>query len=86
MVLLVSPGVSSTDDVDVLLTVVLLAVVSTLLRPLLVAVAALMRPIAALVLGLVAQAVVMYVAISLAPGVAVSSFWWALFAAWLAAT
>ena len=27
-----------------------------------------------------------YVAISIAPGVSVSSFWWALFAAWLTAT
>ena len=71
---------------DVLLTVVLLAVVSALLRPLLVAIAGLMRPLGALVIGLFAQAVLMYVAISLAPGISVSSFWWALFAAWLAAT
>jgi type I phosphodiesterase/nucleotide pyrophosphatase len=63
-----------------------LAVVSAVLRPVLVAVAALMRPVGALVLGLFAQALIFYVAISVAPGVSVSSFWWALLAAWLAAT
>lgn len=85
-VLLVSPGISTTSDLSILLTIVLLAVVSAVLRPILVCVAALMHPAAALVLGLFAQAVIMYVAISLAPGMSVSSFWWALFAAWLAAT
>ena len=44
-----------------------------------------MRPIAALLLGLFAQAVVVYIAIAIAPGVSVSSFWWALFAAWFGA-
>jgi uncharacterized membrane protein YvlD (DUF360 family) len=85
-VLLVSPGITTTNDLSILLTIVLLAVVSAVLRPILVAVAALMHPAAALVLGLFAQAVILYVAISLAPGMSVSSFWWALFAAWLAAT
>ncbi len=84
-VLAISPGITVNTDLSVLVAVVLLAVVSTLIRPVLVAVAALMRPLAALVLGLFAQAVVVYVAIALAPGVSVSSFWWALFAAWLAA-
>ncbi len=86
VVLLISPGISSTNDRAVALTVVVLAVVSTLLRPVLVAIAALVRPVVALLLGLLAQAVVTYLAISIAPGVSVSSFWWALFAAWLAAT
>lgn len=85
VVLLISPGITVNSDLSVLVTVVLLAVVATLIRPGLVAVAALMPPIAALVLGLFAQAVVVYVAILIAPGVAVSSFWWALLAAWLAA-
>jgi uncharacterized membrane protein YvlD (DUF360 family) len=85
VVLLVSPGITVTSDLSVVLAIIVLAVVSTLLRPVLVAVAALVRPVAALVLGLFAQAVVMYIAIALAPGVSVSSFWWVLFAAWFAA-
>ena len=86
VVLLISPGITSTNDLSVALTVLVLAAVSTLLRPLLVAIAALVPPVVALLLGLFAQAVVAYVAISIAPGVSVSSFWWALFAAWLTAT
>jgi uncharacterized membrane protein YvlD (DUF360 family) len=86
VVLLVSPGISTSSDLSVLLTVVLLAVVSAILRPVLVAVAVLMHPAAALVFGLFAQAVVMYVTITIAPGVSASSFWWVLLASWLAAT
>jgi uncharacterized membrane protein YvlD (DUF360 family) len=84
-VLYVSPGITVSSDRSLLLAVVVLGVVSTVLRPVLVAVAVLIRPIAALVLGLFAQAVVMYLAILLAPGVSVDNFWWALFAAWIAA-
>jgi uncharacterized membrane protein YvlD (DUF360 family) len=85
VVLLVSPGISVNTDLSLLIAVILLAVVATLIRPVLVAVAAMMRPILALLIGLIAQAVIMYVAISIAPGVSASSFWWVLFAAWLAA-
>ena len=48
-VLAISPGITVNTDLSVLVAVVLLAVVSTLIRPVLVAVAALMRPLAALV-------------------------------------
>jgi uncharacterized membrane protein YvlD (DUF360 family) len=85
VVLLISPGISVNTDLSLLVAVVALAIVSTLIRPILVGVAVLVRPIAALVIGLFAQAVVIYLTIALAPGVSVSSFWWALFAAWLAA-
>src|SRR3954453_22713099 len=85
VVLLTSPGITVSNDASVLAAVVFTAVVATLLRPVLVAVAALMRPIAALLVGLFPQAVVVYVAIALAPGVSVSSFWWALFAGWYGA-
>jgi uncharacterized membrane protein YvlD (DUF360 family) len=85
VVLLVSPGISVSTDLSLLIAIVVLAIVATLIRPVLVAVAALTRPILALLIGLLAQAVIMYVAISIAPGVSTSSFWWVLFAAWLAA-
>jgi uncharacterized membrane protein YvlD (DUF360 family) len=86
VVLLIAPGITATNNVSVLVAVIVLGVVATLLRPLLVAVAALTHPVGALVIGLLAQAVVMYAAISLAPGISVSNFWWAMFATWLAAT
>jgi uncharacterized membrane protein YvlD (DUF360 family) len=85
LVLSVSPGITVTSDLSLVAAAVVMAVVSAVLRPALVAFAALVRPIAALLLGLVAQAVVVYVAISVAPGISVSSFWWALFAAWFGA-
>src|SRR4051794_18449550 len=85
VVLLISPGITTSGDVSVLVTIVVLAVVATLVRPLLVVIAALVPPGIALLLGLLAHAVVVYIAISIAPGVSVSSFWWALFAAWLTA-
>lgn len=86
VVLLISPGITSTNDAAVVLTVVVLAAVTMLLRPLLVALATLMHPLGALLVGLLAEAVIMYVAISIAPDISVSSFWWAIFASWLAAT
>ncbi len=85
VVLLISPGIDVSSDVSVLLAIIAMAIVSTLLRPLLVALAAMMRPLAALLLGLFAQALVVYIALAVAPGVSVASFWWALFAAWLGA-
>ncbi|MGX7677509.1 alkaline phosphatase family protein [Jatrophihabitans sp. DSM 45814] len=86
VVLLIAPGITTTSDLSILVTTVVLAAVSTLLRPLLVAMAALMSPVGAMLIGLFAQAALTYLAISIAPGVSVSSFWWALFAAWLTAT
>ncbi|MCW2522813.1 MAG: type phosphodiesterase/nucleotide pyrophosphatase, partial [Frankiales bacterium] len=85
VVLVIAPGITSTSDLQIFLTIVVLAAVSTLLRPLLVAMAALMSPVGALLVGLFAQAVLTYLAISITPGISVSSFWWALFAAWLTA-
>jgi uncharacterized membrane protein YvlD (DUF360 family) len=79
----VVPGISVSDDGDVLLATLILAVVSAVLRPVLAAFAALLGWLGIVVVGLVAQALIFYAALSVAPGVELSGFWPAFWASWL---
>lgn len=70
---------------DLLGTALLLGVVGFLLRPMLVWVASRLGLFGALVLALFGQAVVVYVAVLLAPGASFSSWWTAFWAGWIVA-
>ena len=63
----------------------LLALVGALLRPVLVSLATLLGWPGAVLLAIFGQAVLVYVALTLTPGVEVASFWTAFVAAWIVA-
>ncbi len=84
--LFVLPGRQSSGPGAVLLLVVTVAAVGVLLRPVLLGLTALLGSFGLLLVGFLAQAVVLAVAISLAPDVHVERFTTIVGAAWLAAT
>jgi uncharacterized membrane protein YvlD (DUF360 family) len=79
----VMPGVSADVAVDVLAATVLLGVLAALLRPLLTSFALLFGWVGVLMAGFGAQALLFYMALTLAPGVHVDGFWDAFWASWL---
>ncbi|MEV6693559.1 alkaline phosphatase family protein [Micromonospora sp. NPDC051196] len=78
------PGVTTTGLVGLLWLVGLVAVVGAVLRPLLLALATALGGLGALAIGVGVQAVVMYVALWLAPEAQAAGFPVAFAAAWLA--
>ncbi|WP_233558888.1 alkaline phosphatase family protein [Micromonospora radicis] len=78
------PGVTTTGLVGLLWLVGLVSVVGAVLRPLLLALATALGGLGALAIGVGVQAVVMYVALRLAPEAHVAGFGVAFVAAWLA--
>ncbi|WP_341720820.1 alkaline phosphatase family protein [Micromonospora sp. FIMYZ51] len=78
------PGVTTTSLVGLLWLVVLVSAVGAVLRPLLLALATALGGLGALTIGVGVQAVVMYVALRLAPEAQVAGFGVAFAAAWLA--
>jgi uncharacterized membrane protein YvlD (DUF360 family) len=83
LVITVVPGVSASTRWSVLLATLLVGVVSALLRPVLAAVATLVGWVGVVLVGLFAQALVFYTALSITPDVSVSGFWPAFWASWL---
>ncbi len=79
------PGRQSSGPVAIVVLVLTVAALNVLLRPLLLGLAALLGSFGLLLAGILAQAAVLAVAVSLAPDVHVSSFAVVLGATWLAA-
>jgi uncharacterized membrane protein YvlD (DUF360 family) len=79
----VSPGISAQGDWDVLLATVLLGLVAAVLRPAFVAVAVWLGWVGVVAGWLLTQAVLMYLALSVTPGIHVRGLWDAFWASWL---
>jgi len=77
------PGISSSSGADVVLATLVLATISTLLRPVLALLATRLGWLGVALTGLLAQAAIFYVALSVTPGITVSGFWPAFWASWL---
>ncbi|GID95664.1 phage holin family protein [Amorphoplanes digitatis] len=77
------PGMSAGLAADVLLATVLLGILAALLRPLLTSFALLLGWAGVLLAGVVAQALLFYLALSLTPGIHVDGFWHAFWASWI---
>jgi uncharacterized membrane protein YvlD (DUF360 family) len=79
----VLPGVSAQAGWDVLLAVVLLGLLAAVLRPAFTAVAVRLGWAGVIAGWLLSQAVLMYLALSVTPGIHVGGFWDAFWASWL---
>jgi uncharacterized membrane protein YvlD (DUF360 family) len=79
----VVPGVSANVAVDVVLTTILLGVLAAALRPLMTSFALVLGWVGVLIAGLLAQAVLFYLALAISPGIHVDSFWDAFWASWI---
>ena len=79
----IMPGVSAGVTGDVLAATVLLGVLGALLRPLLTSFALLLGWIGVLLAGFGVQALLFYLALTLAPGIHVNGFWDAFWASWV---
>ena len=79
----IMPGVSAAATTDVLVATALLGVLAALLRPLLTSFALLLGWIGVLLAGFGVQALLFYLALSLAPGIQVGGFWDAFWASWV---
>jgi uncharacterized membrane protein YvlD (DUF360 family) len=77
------PGVSAELAANVLVATALLGILAALLRPLLTSFALLLGWAGVLLAGLVAQALLFYLALSITPGIHVDGFWDAFWASWL---
>jgi uncharacterized membrane protein YvlD (DUF360 family) len=77
------PGLSATSDGDVVLATLVLVTLSALLRPALALLATRLGWLGIALTGLLAQALIFYVALSATPGITVSGFWPAFWASWL---
>jgi uncharacterized membrane protein YvlD (DUF360 family) len=82
----VLPGRQSSGPLAVFVLVITVAVVGTLLRPLLLGLAVLLGSFGLLLVGLLSQATILAIAVSLAPDVHVSRFTTIVGASWIAAT
>ena len=78
-----TPGITATRWSNVLAAVLLYSVVGVVLRPLLIAISRPLGWVGAILLAFFANAVVMAVALQLAPGITSSSFWAVLVASWI---
>lgn len=79
----VTPGLSASTGWDVLLAAVLLAAAAAVLRPLFAAFAAWLGWAGVVAGWLCTQALLVYLALSLAPHIEVSGFWPAFWASWI---
>ena len=79
----VTPGVSAAAKVDVLVAAVILGVLTALLRPLVTSVALVAGWVGVLIASLFAEALFLYAALSLTPGITVDGFWNAFWASWV---
>jgi uncharacterized membrane protein YvlD (DUF360 family) len=79
----VIPGVSARAEWDVLLAAALLGLVAAVLRPVFTAVAAWFGWAGVFAGWLLTQAVLMYLVLSVTPGIRVGGFWDAFWASWL---
>ena len=79
----VTPGVSAAAKVDVLAAAVILGVLTALLRPLVTSVALVAGWVGVLLASLFAEALFLYAALSLTPGITVDGFWNAFWASWV---
>jgi uncharacterized membrane protein YvlD (DUF360 family) len=79
------PGIAFDGAWPVVLVALVMAVVGLVIRPVLVAIATPLGMVGALVLALLGQALVAYVALSLVPGVTADSFLSAFWATWIVA-
>jgi uncharacterized membrane protein YvlD (DUF360 family) len=79
----IMPGVSAGVTGDVLAATVLLGVLGALLRPLLTSFALLLGWVGVLLAGFGVQALLFYLALTLAPGIHVNGFWDAFWASWV---
>ncbi|GAA3080099.1 phage holin family protein [Pseudonocardia yunnanensis] len=79
----VIPGVSARAEQDVLLAAALLGLLAAALRPMFTAVAAWLGWAGVFVGWLLTQAVLMYLVLSVTPGIRVGGFWDAFWASWL---
>jgi uncharacterized membrane protein YvlD (DUF360 family) len=77
------PGISVDGPIDTLVAALVVAVVGAVLRPVLTALSVAFSWVGVFLLGLFAQALVMYVGLTLSPGVHVHSFWDAFWASWI---
>jgi uncharacterized membrane protein YvlD (DUF360 family) len=79
----VVPGVSARSGTDVLLAAVLLGIVGVVLRPVLAAFTVRLGWIGVFAGWLLTQALLVYLALSIAPGIQVDGFWPAFWASWI---
>ena len=79
----VLPGVSARAEWDVLLAAAFLGLLAALLRPVFTAVAAWLGWAGVFVGWLLTQAVLMYLVLSVTPGIRIGSFWDAFWASWI---
>lgn len=81
--IVIVPGISARTRWDVLLAAVLLALLAAALRPLLAAFATVLGWAGVFAGWLLAQALLVYLALRITPGVQVSGFWPAFWASWI---
>jgi len=79
----VLPGIAADSPVSVVLAVLVVEVLGALLRPVLTALAVALSWVGVFLIGIFAQAIVMYAGLFLTPGISVDDFWSALLASWL---
>ncbi len=82
VVIAVVPGVSVTSAGGGLGAAVVIAVFSAVLRPALAVLASLLGWVGVVVVGLFAQALIFYAALSITPGISLTGFWPAFVASW----
>src|SRR4051812_45665430 len=82
-VIAVIPGISATSEWSVLLAALVIGLVSALLRPALALLATVLGWVGVVLVGLFAQALIFYAALSVTPDIELSGFWPAFWASWL---
>ena len=79
----VTPGVSAAARLDVLVAALILGLLTAVLRPLVTSVALVAGWVGVLLASLFAEALFLYAALSLTPGITVDGFWNAFWASWV---
>jgi uncharacterized membrane protein YvlD (DUF360 family) len=83
VVVAILPGLAVTSSGSIVLAALVIGVVSALLRPVLGWLATLLGWLGIALVGLFAQALIFYAALSVTPGIEISGFWPAFWASWL---
>ena len=83
LVIGIVPGISVSAEGSVLIATITVCVVSAVMRPVLAVVATLLGWLGVVLVGLFAQALIFYAALSLTPDIALSGFWPAFWASWI---
>ena len=83
IVISIMPGLSTTGDVSVVLATIAVAVISAVLRPVLALLASPLGWLGVVLVGLFSQALILYAALSVTPGITVTGFWPAFWASWV---